>query len=171
MPLAEVENTNSNTYITFILKKEDTEVAQMQAWQPIAFSTILNGEYTLEAELTGDSKYSPILGRCPQLVTGKLAITGDYISRAFTCGQNKKVMITTNEYKPHGSEIEIFIQTGENTWEAADTNDNIELGDGWIQRKRFINCNESATRLKIVLHGSASARPKVQNISAVVLDV
>ena len=170
MPLAEVESTNSDTYATFILKKDDTEIARMQAWQAIPFANILSGEYELLAELSGDSKHSPILGRYPQLVTGKLNIRGDYVSRAFSCGQNKRVMITTDEYKPHGSEIEIYIQTGEDLWQGVENSENTEIGDGWVRRTRFINCNLSATRLKIILHGSASARPLVQAISAVVLD-
>ena len=176
MPLAEVESTNSNTYVTFVLKQNDTEVARMQAWQPIAFSTILNGEYTLEAELEGDAKHSPILGRFPQLVTGKLNITGDYISRAFSCGQNKKIMVAMDEFKPHGSEIEVFVQTNspldgeEIIWEAAEVSTQTELGDGWVRRTRFVNCDAATSRIKIVLHGSASSRPLIQTISAVVLD-
>jgi len=178
MPLAEVESTNSDTYVTFILKQNDTETARMQAWQHIAFNTVLSGEYTLLAELSGSSKFSPVLGRCPQIITGSLGITGDYVSRAFSCGQNKKIMITTTEYSPHGSAIEVFVQTDEltgghtdNVWTLAnEISENTELGNGWIRRTRFVSCNIAAARLKIVLHGSASARPLVQSISAVVLD-
>ena len=168
--LAEVESTNSDTYVTFVLKKNDVEVARMQAWQAIAFDSVLSGEYSLEAELTGSSKYSPILGRMPQLAIGKLNIRGDYVSRAFSCGSNKRVMISTDEFVPNGSAIEIFVQTGTDEWAAATVSENTELGDGWVRRQRFVNCNAATTRLKIVLHGSASARPQVQAISAVVLD-
>lgn len=171
MVLAEVESTNSNTYTTFVLKKEDIEIARMQAWQSIQLSTLLDGEYSLEAELSGDSKYSPVLGRFPQILTGKIQIRGDYISRAFNCGQNKRVMVSTDEFKSTGSEIEIFIQIGEDQWLKSDTIfDQVELGNGWVRRRRFVNCNEITTRLKIVLHGSAASRPLVQTISAVVLD-
>ena len=165
MPLAEVE-----TNVTFILKQNNTEVARMQAWQVISFDTALNGVYELKAELSGSAKYSPVLGRYPQLLTSKLKLTGDYVSRAFTCGQNKRVMISTDEYAPHGSSIDIYIQTGENTYAKVDVSESAEIGSGWIQRKRFVNCNLGTTRLKIELRGSAEARPLVQSISAVVLD-
>ena len=170
MPLAEVETTSSDTYVTFILKQNNTEVARMQAWQVISFDTALNGVYELKAELSGSAKYSPVLGRYPQLLTSKLKLTGDYVSRAFTCGQNKRVMISTDEYAPHGSSIDIYIQTGENTYAKVDVSESAEIGSGWIQRKRFVNCNLGTTRLKIELRGSAEARPLVQSISAVVLD-
>ena len=176
MPLAEVESTNSNTYVTFILKQNDTEIARMQAWQSIAFNTILSGEYTLEAQLEGDTTHSPILGRYPQLVTGQLNILGDYVSRAFTCGQNKKIMVAMDEYKTYGSEIEVYVQTNspldgeEIVWEPTSVTTQTELGDGWVRRTRFINCDAATSRIKIILHGSASARPLVKTISAVVLD-
>ena len=79
-------------------------------------------------------------------------------------------MISTDEFVPNGSAIEIFVQTGTDEWAAATVSENTELGDGWVRRQRFVNCNAATTRLKIVLHGSASARPQVQAISAVVLD-
>lgn len=171
MTLAEVESTSSTTYATFILKKDGVEIASMQAWQPIQFATTLNGLYSLEAKLTGDSKHSPILGRFPQIVTGKLKNTGTYISRAFSVGINKRVMISTDEFKPTGSEIEIFIQAGQDSWtQINDVADNSQLGDGWIRKRRFIPCNLSEARIKIILHGSAAARPLIKNISAVVLD-
>ncbi|MBQ7577239.1 MAG: DUF4815 domain-containing protein [Synergistaceae bacterium] len=170
MPLAEVETTSSDTYVTFILKQNNTEVARMQAWQVISFDTALNGVYKLEAELSGSAKYSPVLGRYPQLLTSKLKSTGNYVSRAFTCGQNKQVMISTDEYAPHGSSIDIYIQDGENSYSKVDVSESVEIGSGWIQRKRFVSCNLGSTRLKIELRGSAEARHLVQSISAVVLD-
>lgn len=87
--------TGSDTYVTFILKQGDVEITRMQPWQAISFDKTLSGEYILEAELSGDAKFSPILGRSPQLMTAKLANSANYISRAFACGANKRVMITT----------------------------------------------------------------------------
>lgn len=169
MPLAEVETTSSDTYVTFVLRKNNVEVARMQAWQVISFEAALSGVYTLEAELVGDNKYSPVLGRYPQLMTGKVASSGDYISRAFVCGQNKQVMISTNEFSPLGSSIDIYIQTGNDTWTKGEVSESVELGSGWVQRKRFVNCSLGSTRLKIELLGTAEARPLVQTISAVIL--
>ena len=170
MPIAEVETTDTDTYITFILKQNGSEIARMQAWQAISFESALNGDYTLEAEILGNTNYSPVLGRCPQLLTGKLQNSGNYISRAFTCGQNKQIMISTSEYAPHGSNIDVYIQTGVDEWAKAEVSENTELGAGWVQRKRFIPCDLGTTRLKIELSGTAAARPLVQAISAVVLD-
>ena len=169
MPLAEIETTSSDTYVTFVLKKDNVEVARMQAWQVISFEAVLTGVYSLEAELVGNTKYSPVLGRYPQLMTAKVASSGDYISRAFVCGQNKQVMISTNEFSPRGSGIDVYIQTGNDAWTKVEVSESTELGSGWIQRKRFANCSLGSTRLKIELTGTAEARPLVQTISAVIL--
>ena len=170
MPLAEAAMTGSDTYVTFILKQGDVEITRMQPWQAISFDKTLSGEYILEAELSGDAKFSPILGRSPQLMTAKLANSANYISRAFACGANKRIMITTNEFMPHGSNIAISIMTGNDTWTEAEVSENTEIGSGWVTRKRFVNCNAGTTRIKIDLQGSASARPLLTSLSAVVLD-
>ena len=170
MPLAEAAMTGSDTYVTFILKQGDVEITRMQPWQAISFDKTLSGEYILEAELSGDAKFSPILGRSPQLMTAKLANSANYISRAFACGANKRVMITTNEFMPHGSNIAISVMTGNDTWTEAEVSENTEIGSGWVTRKRFVNCNAGTTRIKIDLQGSASARPLLTSLSAVVLD-
>ena len=170
MPMAEVQRTGADTDATFILKKGSVEVARMQAWQNISFSEPLNGTYSLSVELFGDSKYSPLLGRMPQILKAKIANTGDYVSRAFVCGMGKQVMITTEEFAPTGSSISVYIETAANVWTQAEDSESEQIGDGWIRCKRFIPCDMAATRLKIVLNGSSSARPLVQNISAVILN-
>ena len=170
MPMAEVQRTGSDTDATFVLKQGNSEIARMQAWQNISFDKALDGEYSLNVELFGDSKYSPVLGRNPQILTGKVATTGDYVSRAFTCGMGKQVMVTTEEYAPSESSVDVFIETAPSTWTKAEDTDTEQIGDGWIRCKRFIPCDLSATRLKIVLNGTPSARPLIQNISAVILN-
>ena len=106
----------------------------------------------------------------PQILTAKIASTGDYVSRAFVCGMGKQVMITTEEFAPTGSSISVYIETSANVWTQAENSESEQIGDGWVRCKRFIPCDMAATRLKIILNGSSSARPLVQNISAVILN-
>ncbi|MBR0035499.1 MAG: hypothetical protein IJP54_07460, partial [Synergistaceae bacterium] len=65
--------------------------------------------------------------------------------------------------------VEVYVETANNVWTRAGNNEAEQIGDGWIRYRRFVPCNLPATRLKIILHGSSSARPLVQNISAVIL--
>ena len=190
MPMAEIQRTGADTDVTFVLTKDNVEVTRMQAWQGISFGQPLNGEYTLSCELLGDAKYSPVVGRAPQIITAKIAETGDYVSRSFICGNGRRVMVCTEEYVPSGASVEVYVETendvwtstedvwtmANNIWTRADevrtstaNSESEQIGDGWIRFRRFIPCDLPVTRLKIILRGSASARPLVQNISAVIL--
>ncbi len=169
MPMAEIQRTGADTDATFVLTKGSAEISRMQAWQGIAFDQPLTGEYTLSVELFGDSKYSPMLGRAPQILTAKIANTGDYVSRSFTCGTGKRVMVTTEEFVPSEASVEVYVETANNVWTRAENSEAEQIGDGWIRYRRFVPCGLPATRLKIILRGSSSARPLVQNISAVIL--
>ena len=134
------------------------------------FSTPLDGNYSFDVEIYGDKKLSPIVGRNPQILAEKIAVTGDYISRAFSCGNGRRVMVSTDEYIPAGAAANIFIETENDIWTEAETTESEILGEGWIRYKRYIPCDMMTTRLKIILNGTASARPLIQNISAVILN-
>ena len=169
MPMAEVQRTGADTDATFVLSQGNVEVARMQAWQGISFEQPLSGEYTASVELFGDEKYSPLLGRGPQILTAKIAETGDYVSRSFTCGTGRRVMVTTEEFVPSEASVEVYVETAQDIWTIAGHSESEQIGDGWVRYRRFVSCDLPATRLKIILQGSSSARPLVQNISAVIL--
>ena len=131
MPLAEVQSTGAETAATFILTKDGAEVARMQAWQTVSFDAALTGEHVLSVELSGDAKHSPILGRSPQLLTGKVGTTGDYVSRSFACGADKRVMVSTVEYVPGDSSVAVYVETASGTWTQAEGGEEEPVGDGW----------------------------------------
>lgn len=169
LPVAEIQRTSSNTDVTFVLKKDDVEVTRMQAGQVLSFDAPLEGTHKVVAELFGDRLFSPIMGRDPQIVTGKIGTTGDYVSRAFKCGTGKRIMVTTEENIPSGATVEVFVQTAPDVWTKGEVSEEEPIGSGWHRRHRFVPCGEAVTKIKIVLTGDAAARPKVRNISGVVL--
>jgi len=169
LAMAEVETTSAATGVTFVLRKEGAEVARMQAWQGMSFAEPLDGAHTLEAELFGDAKYSPILGRDPQVMLGKVGTFGDYVSRAFKCGAGKRVMVTTSDYAPVGATVKVYVETASGVWTEAAASTSEPIGDGWYRDVRFVPCDLAQTRLKIELTGGPGARPMVTDISAVVL--
>lgn len=167
--LAEVERTGATTDVTFVLEKEGAEVVRLQAWQALAFPAPLEGEHKLYADIFGSERFSPILGRDPQLLSGKIGTTGSYVSRAFVCGNGKKVMVTLEEFIPSGASLEVSVMTGPDTWSVASMNDEDPIGDGWYRRRYFVPCSHATTKIKLMLSGGAAARPKVRKISGVVL--
>ncbi len=170
LPLAEVQCTGPTTDVTFVVSKGENEAARMQAGQPLSFDTPLDGSYSLKAELFGDEKFSPVLGRDPQLITGKIRQVGDYVSRAFRCGVDKKVMVTTEEFVPSDASVKVYVQTGVDSWTLGEISEEDPIGSGWIRRHRFVPCDAATTKIKIELTGSTSARPLIRKISGVVLN-
>ena len=78
-------------------------------------------------------------------------------------------MVTTEESVPSGATVEVFVQTATDVWTKGDVSEEEPVGSGWHRRHRFVPCGAAVTKIKIVLTGSAAARPKVREISGVVL--
>jgi hypothetical protein len=170
MFLAEIDHSSADTDVTFILSKDGSEVIRMQPYQAISFAAPLEGVHAVSAELSGSSLFSPILGPDPQLLTGVLQTTGDYVSRSFKCGTDKRVMVTIDAISPGTSSIDVSVLTGADAWTLAELDDYEELGDGWRRRFYYVPCELTETKIKIELTGDAASRPMVMNIRGVVLN-
>jgi hypothetical protein len=137
----------------------------------MSLTTKLSGTYTLLVELTGETNLSPVLYSGVQLVQGKLRDTADYVSRAFPCGADKKILVTLETLQPGTSTVQIYVQTGANNgWTEAAQTGATEVGDGWKERVFSCDCGISETRIKILLTGSPSGRPRARSLRAVVID-
>lgn len=169
--LAEVEFPSNDTETTFVLKKSDgTEVARLQAGQSLALTSELQGVFSLSANLSGSSKFSPVLYNGAQLILGKVAPTADYISRAFPCGTSKKVSVRLDVFTPGSSTVRVYVQTGAEAWTEAVLGTQNEVGDGWKTRTYSADCSAQTTRVKILLNGTSAERPTARNLRAVILD-
>jgi hypothetical protein len=170
LPLAEIEYASAASGATFVLKQGSTEVARIQPGRTVSMTAKLSGTYTLSVELTGETNLSPVLYSGVQLVQGKLRDTADYVSRAFPCGANKQVVATLDVLQPGSSNVQVYVQTSVNTWTEATLQSSTELGDGWKERVFSCDCGISETRIKIILTGSPSGRPRAKSLRAVVID-
>jgi hypothetical protein len=175
LPLAEIEYASAASEATFVLKQGSTEVARIQPGRTISMTAKLSGTYTLLVELTGETNLSPVLYSGVQLVQGKLRHTADYVSRAFICGANKRILVTMETMRPGSSTVQVYVQTGanaanSNAWTEATQTGVTEMGDGWRERVFTCDCSLSETRIKIILTGSPSGRPRARSLRAVVLD-
>ena len=170
LPLAEVQCTSPATDVTFVIHRDGKEFARMQAGQPLSFDTPLEGVHEVIADMFGDGKFSPILGRDPQIITGKIRAFGDYVSRAFRCGPGKKIMVTTEEFVPSEASVKVYVQTGFDVWTLGEVSEEDLIGSGWVRRHRFVSCDVATTKIKIELTGTSAARPLVRKISGVVLN-
>ena len=182
IPLMEVESTSANTDAQMVITKipsssseSETIVTSRQAWQSIALDSILNGNYRVDLLLRGEEKYSPIVSRDPQLVVGKLQNEGQYISKAFKCGTNKKVRLIVDVYEPANSTVTISILTSSSgSYSNATHISSLDeyLIDGWYSRTYECDCDLAQTRIRVLLkkENAYAVRPCVANLSAMILD-
>ncbi|GHV50466.1 hypothetical protein FACS1894216_02720 [Synergistales bacterium] len=176
LPLAEVDFSAASCEATFILRQGSVDVARVQPGQTLSLSEKLTGDYSLFAELTGEADFSPILYGGAQLIAGIQRDTADYVSRAFVCGINKRVIVTLDTFLGGSSNLFVYAQTGADTsneasWTEAELQPGItELGDGWRERVYKIGVSAQETRVKIILTGSPSDRPRARSLRAVVID-
>ena len=170
LPLAEIEYTSANTEATFVLKSGNTEVARIQPGQTLSLTEKLSGVYTLLVELSGEENLSPVLYSGVQLIQGKLRDTADYVSRAFPCGADKQVLVTLETLQPGSSNVQVYVQTGTSAWTEATLQSFTDVGDNWRERTYAASCSKQETRVKIILTGSPSGRPRARLLRTVVID-
>lgn len=171
LPLADVLRPATGTDATFIISKAGTEVARVQAGQHLSLSERLNGTYKVDVELTGTNVASPILFDGTFLVLGKVANSGDYVSRSFPCGTAKKVSVRLDCLIPGSSGIRVHVQTGASAWTEATLDGFDEIGDGWRRMNYSVPCNRQETKVKIDLTGTPAERPRAAALRGVILDV
>jgi hypothetical protein len=170
LPLAEIEYASAASGATFVLKQGGAEAARIQPGRTISMTAKLNGTYTLSVELTGETNLSPVLYSGVQLVQGKLRDTADYVSRAFPCGADRRVLVTLETLRPGSSNVQVYVQTGPSAWTEAELENSTDVGDGWKERTFTASCGIQETRVKIILTGSPSGRPRARSLRAVIID-
>jgi hypothetical protein len=170
LPLAEVEYPSANTDATFIVKQGNAEIARIQPGQTLSIPETLNGDYELYAQLNGGVDFSPLLYSGVQLVQGKLGQTANYVSRAFPCGPNKAALVTLDTFQPGGSSVQPYIETAPGVWTEAALCSAANIGDGWQESVFSADCGAQEIRVKIVLTGSPSERPRARSLRTVILD-
>jgi hypothetical protein len=141
-------------------------VAESQPWTlPARYS----GQITWSAILTGTFVDSPVLYPDLCLVAGKRQASSDYISRAMQTnigdGPDVKVTAYYDAFLPGASSVDAFVENGSGVWLALPIIDGTELGDGWVEVKREVEeFDQTETRVKLVLNGSALALPRIRNL-------
>lgn len=171
VPLAEIDTPAVGADVTFLLTNKDNgSTLRVQPNQVLNLAESLEGQYSLEAELSGSEVASPTLFGDVQLLTGALASTGDYVSRAFPCGSAKVVTIRIEAYLPGASAMGISVQTGVDTWTPATLDVSEPIGDGWKRYKYKCACSSGEARVKIALAGAPAERPRARQLRAVVTD-
>jgi hypothetical protein len=163
---ANVENPSSNTGCEFQLTLPDGSTKLVASEQPVRLESAITGNVQVSALLRGSVQESPVLHRDVQLLTGTVASSGDYVSRAIAGGTNVKAKVILEAYLPGSSSLTINakgIDAGD-TWVNMSVLESVQMGDGWVELTyQSAAMTETMIHTQVILSGSVQYRPKVRN--------
>lgn len=180
--LASIIRPVTGTDVVFELTVPTTPtptVYQVTEGQPLLLPQTVTGQVTWKAILSGALHASPWMLRTVQLAAGTSRANGTYISRAFPANSDGCVVsVTLTATLPSPSTLTIYAQNGESdgdpTWSAALTLNGSPkaVGGGYYERNYQLASltGVTSTRLKIVITGSAQARPEIRDLQCLVKD-
>lgn len=165
--LAGVERPTSDCDVQFELELDDGTVMEVVEFQGVKLDSAYTGNVQMRAILSGSEKFTPTLYQGVQLVAGSIHDSDDYVTRAIPCIGQTVLTVHINYIIPGAAAIDISYELDDSgTWITIPFVETEDLGDGWVDAKYQVTGIEPAAhaRVKIVLSGSTSARPRCKNL-------
>ncbi len=162
-----VELPAAGTRAVLTVTRADGSQIEMLPGQPMRFDSPVSGTVEIAVTLQGTAQASPVVFPWMQITQGRVAPSGDYITRAIPCGAGDvNVVVTFDALIPAGAEVRA--QAGSpGAWADMRLLDATPLGDGWQERSYVLeNYAGADVRVRLELSGNAAARPQVKNIRA-----
>lgn len=169
--MAYAERPASSTGVEYRLTLPDASVVTVPDGQPIQLPGAITGNVGVSAVLTGTADFSPVLMPGTQLVSGAIATTADYVSRAIPAGSGVTVKVIYEAIVPSGSSLAVFYKGPDvaDTWQAVPALSNSPADDGFTEFIRSVSSvSELTVQIKLVLTGTAAARPYVRDLRVIV---
>lgn len=170
--LAGVERMSSDTDVTFVLRDTSGQEFRMTEGAAVNLSDRVSDTLTVEAFLTGSSRFTPVLFPGVQVLNGSLATSAAYVSRAIPAAATFDVSVHIDTILPQGSGVTVYAET-DTGWQELTLSSGTPVGNG-IEERQYTATGlagvgvETTTRINIVMTGTPSARPFVQAIRAII---
>lgn len=161
------EVPSSDTSVQYELVLPDSTVLSVADGQPVRLAAAITGNVQIRAKLKGSVMFSPVLFPGTQLVAGRIATSGDYVSRAIKGGTAVRVKVVFDAIIPSGASVAASykgVDAGD-TWTTVPFLSSSPLDDGWQEMIHEVaGVNESMIQVKLALTGTTAARPRVRNL-------
>lgn len=172
MLMAYAERPASQTGVEYVLTLPDASTITVADGQPVQLAAGITGNVGVVARLSGDADFAPILTAGTQLVAGVVGTTGDYVTRTVPGGSAVTVKVIFEAQVPSGATLAVSyrgIDVGD-TWTTIPIDATSPADDGFVEFIHEITgVNEQAVQVKLVLNGTAAARPRVRGLRVIVL--
>lgn len=169
MVLAAVERPTADCDCLFELTMPDNSVVTVGEGEIVLLPAQMTGVVRWAALLAGTPDATPRLHKDIQLVSGRRAPSGDYVSRAMVAGSGSRIVVTFESLTPGtgGMTVEIG-DNGQGPWTPIPFISAAPIGDGWAARThRITGFNPATAVVRVTVTGDARNRPMVRKLCAV----
>lgn len=168
---AEVELPSADCSVVFEVVRPGGQIIQLLPYQVVQLTEYLTETVQLRAILRGTEKLSPILFAPVLFITGKIAASGTYITRAFNLGTAVKLTSYFKANLPVGSTVNMEYDKADGTWLAMPLIATEQLSDpGWVEQKReATGITATQGRIRITITGGPAARPLIGDLGAAIM--
>jgi Domain of unknown function (DUF4815) len=166
------ERPASQTGVQYRLTLPDTSVITVDDGQPVQLAAEISGNIGVQAVLTGDAAASPVLFPGTQVVAGRVATTGDYVSRAVPGGSSVTVKVIFEAQIPSGAGVTVSYKGPDagDTWGTIAQTATRAVDDGFTEFTHTVTgVNEASVQVKLAASGTAAARPRFRDLRVIVL--
>lgn len=167
MLVAEHELPSAATSVSYTATLPNGTSIQVNPKSGVQLTTAVTGNVALSAQLTGAASATPIVNPGAQLISGQVATSATYVSRAITCGSNARLVAVIDAAVPTGATMVVEykgVDAGD-TWTAFPAPTSKALSTEWAELTfEKTGVSEDMVQLRITLTGNTAARPKASNL-------
>jgi len=172
MLMSYADRPASVTSVNYTLTLPDTSVLTVSDGQPVQLAAPITGTIAVAAHLSGSADWSPVLTPGTQVVAGAVGSSGTYVTRAIPGGSSVAVKIIYEAIVPSGATVQAYYKGPDisDTWIEITSPTTRNVDDGFVEfTHATTGVNEVSVQIKLVLSGTAAARPVVRDLRTFVM--
>jgi hypothetical protein len=169
--LSMAERPTSDTRVEYKLSLPNGATVNVAEGQPLRLDQAITGNVGITARLLGSSNGSPVLHPGTQLVAGQVQTSAEYVSVAFPAGAGSRIRVVIDAVLPSGASVAVKVAGSNNAYVTVpQLGQARNLGNGKVELTyELTGFSDSTARVKLVLTGTASARPEIENLRAMAM--
>lgn len=172
MLLSFAERPDGQADVQYTLTLPDASVITVADGQPVQLAAAITGNVAVAAVLRGTADYSPVLHPGTQLISGVVATTGTYVSRAIPGGASVTVKAIFEAFVPSGATVTLQYKGPDigDAWTTLPQTASRAVDDGFFEFTHSVSSvNETSVQIKLTLTGNTAARPRVRDLRTFVM--
>jgi len=167
------ERPTSVTGVKYQLTLPDASVILVDDGQPVQLAVPVTGNVLVSAILTGSADSSPVLYPGTQLVSGVIAPSATYVSRAVPGGSSIRVETILQAVVPSGATLVIEYKGQDlgDPWITLPNTGSAAVDDGFTELiNQATGINEiNGVQIRLTLTGTTTARPRIRDLRVFVI--